>query len=273
MPQTIGQWLRDATKRLKNENIDSARLDSELILSHTLKKSRTFLHANTDDELSDRHLEIAEARLDLRVDRTPIAYIIGHKDFYGRNFKVTPATLVPRPESETLIDFLLEITADEILTSKKLVDIGTGSGILGIAAKLERENLEVTLSDVSRHALNVAQENASALGADCHFAVSDLLTDIHISQDYILANLPYVDKSWQRSPETNHEPELALFAPDNGTHLIKKLIQQTPEKLNSGGWLILELDPRQISEIANYAKQFGLQTKYQQNFLLALQKQ
>ena len=93
-------WLRDAAEQLASVGIPSALLDAEIILAHTLRKSRTWLHAHGDETINIRDLEIANARLDLRLDRTPIAYIIGHKEFYSRLFKVTPSVLIPRPESE-----------------------------------------------------------------------------------------------------------------------------------------------------------------------------
>lgn len=112
----ISQWLQNATTELQRAGIESARLDAEIVLAHTLRKPRTFLHAH-DDELIELHKrEIADARLALRIDRTPIAYIIGHKEFFGRPFTVTTATLIPRPESETIIDILKEIFSTRTCT-------------------------------------------------------------------------------------------------------------------------------------------------------------
>ena len=106
---TIAEWMTHAAAALQSAGIPSARLDAEIILAHTLKKSRTYLHAHDDETLEARELEIADARLALREDRTPVAYIIGHKEFYGRPFKVTPSTLIPRPESEMIITLLKEL--------------------------------------------------------------------------------------------------------------------------------------------------------------------
>src|SRR4051812_7228925 len=98
----INDWLADATRQLVFADIPSARLDAELILAHTLRKNRSYLHAHPEEALTDRSIEIANARLALRIERVPVAYIIGHKEFYGHKFLVTTATLIPRPESETL---------------------------------------------------------------------------------------------------------------------------------------------------------------------------
>lgn len=249
-------WIRDAAEQLANVGIASALLDAEIILAHTLRKSRTWLHAHEDDEISPRELEIAEARLVLRLDRTPLAYIVGHKWFYGRLFKVSPATLIPRPESESLIEMLAKYLPK---SDGRLIDVGTGSGCLGIIAKLEHPDIHVILSDISRHALNVAEDNATNLRADVTVIRSDLLATVpHGDYDVILANLPYVDVSWERSPETNFEPELALFADKNGVALIERLIQQAATSLTADGILILEADPWQHERIVDYARTLGL---------------
>lgn len=271
---TIKDWLQDAASQLKQADISSARLDAELILSHSLNRPRTYLHAHGEEQLPDRRSEIAEARLGLRINRTPLAYIIGHKEFYSRRFKVTPATLIPRPESETMIDILKQLHHDNLKLlaepSSRLVDVGTGSGCLGITAKLELAELQVSLLDVSRHALNVAQKNADQLQAEVTCLKSNLLSNYPFKADYILANLPYVDPDWQRSPETNHEPELALFAGDKGLALIKQLLVQASNRLQPAGFLLLEADPRQHDAIIKLAKNQGFKLATQRDFILAL---
>lgn len=261
--RAVKDWIHDAILQLVGAGIPSARLDAELILAHTLRVSRTTLHAHPDAPLSDRHQEIAAARLSLRLDRVPVAYIIGHKEFYGRSFHVTSATLIPRPESEDLIDLLKEaypksasLISNDPLT---LVDVGTGSGALGLTAKCEYGDLlDVTLTDVSRHALAIAEKNARQLQADVTLLHGDLLAAVPFACDIIVANLPYVDPEWARSPETDHEPAEALFARRGGLALIEELITQTREKLKTGGSLILEADPVQHAEITKKAQESGL---------------
>lgn len=269
-PKTlVSDWLDEATRQLKDAGSSSARLDAEIILAHTFLKNRTFLHAHPDFPLDSHRREIADARLRLRCERTPIAYIVGHKEFYGRLFRVTPATLIPRPESEDMITLLKEIAHQDEL---QIVDVGTGSGCLGITAKLELPQSRVTLLDISQHALTVARKNAAKLSADVATLRSDLLESYSPQADIILANLPYVDPSWQRSPETDHEPALALFAEDKGLHLIKKLVTQSPSRLNSGGYLLLEADPCQHNEIIKTASQYGFSHHTTRNFIICLQK-
>ncbi len=258
---TIADWLKEATKLLKQAGIESSRLDAELILAHTLRKSRTYLHAHGDETLNERHQEIADARLRLREGRVPLAYIVGHKEFYGRLFKVTPATLVPRPESETIIDLLKKyVTNEQFLnyrTPLKLVDVGTGSGCLGVTAKLEIPNLEVTLTDIDRYTLNVASENATHLKAAVHCVKSNLLDKYHETADFILANLPYVDSNWQVSKETKYEPSSSLFSTDQGLGLTLKLLRSARNHISKNGIIIIETDLRQHDTLISKAAQLG----------------
>lgn len=252
---TISAWLSSAIALLHDKKISSARLDAELILAHTVRKGRTWIHAHSDETLDARAQEIANARLDLRLDRVPIAYIIGHKDFFGRPFTVTTSTLIPRPESEAMIELLDTLP---LQSGMNLVDVGTGSGCLGITAKLEHPELNVVLLDVDHHALAVAKKNAAQHGVTVERLKSNLLSRYPYIADVILANLPYVDKEWDGSPELKHEPSQALYADDNGLLLIKQLIDQSTTKLRPGGYLLLEADLRQHHAMTYYAEQHGL---------------
>ena len=265
----ISEWLKIATKSLKTANIPSARLDAELILANTLRKNRTYLHAHPDEEIDPRRFDIANARLDLRLDRVPIAYILGYKEFYGRKFTVSPSVLIPRPESEDLISLFLELTAGEI-AEKVLIDVGTGSGCLGITAKLERSNLSVILSDISKPALNIAEKNANSLNADVYVQQQSLLNGQLRPVDYIFANLPYVDKNWDVSPELQYEPEIALFAEEEGLKLILQLISQAPRCLTPEGLLFIEADPQQHNRIIDEAVKNGFVKERVLNYILVL---
>ena len=266
----ISEWLIDATKQLKDIGIGSPRLDAELILAETLRKPRTHLHANLETEIDPRRIDIADARLRLRLERVPLAYILGHKEFYGRDFRVTPDVLVPRPESEAIITTMLEISAGDISGNRSLLDVGTGSGCIGITIKLERPDISVTLSDISHSALAVAEKNADILGAKVQVKRQDLLNGQIGRLDYIIANLPYVDRDWQVSPELQHEPQGALFADNGGLALIYTLLEQTPLHLNDGGWVLLEADPEQHPLIVKAAAKCGLTHETTNDYCLAL---
>lgn len=266
---TISTWLRQATKQLKDIGIASARLDAELLLSNTLRKTRTYLHAHLDETIDPRRQDIADARLSLRLDRVPLAYILGYREFYGRHFAVTPAVLIPRPESEDMISLLLEMTTSDI-APKTLIDIGTGSGCLGITAKLERPNLLVTLSDTSSKALAIAEKNAANLQADVFIQKQSLLSGNVQRLDYILANLPYVDKEWEVSPELRHEPDEALYARRGGLALIEELLKQAPQHCNPGALVFIEADPVQHPAIISLASSLGLRPKEVRGYIIAL---
>lgn len=272
---TIADWLRESTALLKGIGIESARLDAEILLAHTIKRPRTYLHAHGDEPLDLRTREIANARLDLRRDFTPIAYIIGHKEFYGRRFKVSTATLIPRPETETMIDMVkasIHHTTPLFPERKKLIDVGTGSGCIGITLKLELPELEVTLSDLSNHALSVAEKNARTLEASVDLHQGDLLRNYGFPVDIICANLPYVGRDWEVSRDTHAEPDMALYAADDGLALIKLLIIQASRLLRAGGSLYLEADPRQHAAIIAYAKENSLQQSETTGFIVSLYK-
>ncbi len=270
----INVWLKAAADALKSVGIASSRLDAELILAHSLLQDRTYLHAHSDDELKPDVQEIADTQLALRLTRVPIAYIIGQKEFYGRDFTVTPATLVPRPESEAIIDTLKNLVSKNSDlpdgSRLRLIDVGTGSGCLGITAKLELSKLDVTLSDISGSALAVAQANATRLQADVTILESNLLQGYRKQADIIIANLPYVDASWDRSPDTIHEPQVALFAGDGGQALINQLINQAVNILSASGLLLLEADPVQHESIAVYAHHKGFELVAKHDYCLAL---
>ncbi len=268
----ISAWLKDATKQLKDTGIDSARLDAELIMAETLRKPRTYLHANLDEDIDPRRVDIAYARLDLRKDRVPLAYITGHKEFYGREFVVSPQVLIPRPESEDMIQLFLEASADDISSGATLIDVGTGSGCLGITAKLERPGITVILSDTSSQALDVATKNAELLKVDARVQEQDLLMGQVEPVDYILANLPYVDANWEVSPETRHEPRGALFAKNQGMALILEMIEQIPLCTSDGAWVFVEADPVQHQEIIDHAAKYDLIHQKTRHYCLSLRR-
>lgn len=274
MPQTptIKSWLISASLQLANANIPTNRLDAEIILAFVLNVERTFLHAYPEQEIYSMQYKLANRKLKLRLKRMPIAYITGVKEFYGRKFIVNKGTLIPRPESEAIIDILKNITQNSKSNYLNLVDVGSGSGCLGITAKLELPNLNITLLDISTKALKIAKINAQKLSAEVTIIKSNLLEKYNKKPDIIIANLPYVDKNWKTSPETKYEPRLALFAEDNGQLIIKKLIDQANQYLENGGQLIIEADPDQHYSLINYARKRQLNFINKNNYILLFSK-
>jgi release factor glutamine methyltransferase len=248
---TAATFLTHATQQLVASGIATARLDALVLLSDALAKDKSWVLAHPEFILTDAALRGLHAKLDKRARRMPLAYIRGRQEFYGRDFSVTPDVLIPRPETETMISVI------KGLAPASLLDVGTGSGAIAITACLELPNSAVAGCDISIAALTIARQNAARLKAPVTFFVSDLLSGTPAHYDAIAANLPYVDPYWDRSPETDAEPAIALFADDAGLAYIKKLIEQAPATLNKNGYLILEADPRQHAAITAYAAQFA----------------
>lgn len=241
----VSSWLkRAATSQISH-------LDAELILAHALHKERVFLHAHPDYELTESEQKRAEDYLKRRQNHEPVAYILGSKEFYGREFVVTSDTLIPRPETEAIIDLIKELS----LEKPKILDVGTGSGCIAITLKLELPESDVMAVDISEKALAVAEKNANNLHVNLEFKKSDLLKNVDEKFDIIIANLPYVDKNWDwLSPELDFEPETALYSEDFGLKDIKNLILESNTKLAEQGKLILESDISQHKAIESFVK-------------------
>ena len=207
---------------------------------------------------------------------SPKAYKDGHQDFYGRDFLVTPDVLIPRPETEQIIDAVLNLAGKPYLPGVKpaprvlpknpiILDVGTGSGCLAVTIKKELPEAEVYATDISEKALKIAQKNADKHSAHIPFIISYLCQNVNIKPNVIVANLPYVDENWGWLDKTalNYEPSIALYAKDHGLKLIKELIDAANSK-----YLILEADPCQHQDIINYAAKKGLQHLETRGFIL-----
>ena len=246
----VHSWLKKT-----KETISS--LDAELILAHVLGKDRVFLVSHDEDGLTAAQTAEADSLVQKRTTGYPLAYLTGHKEFYGRDFLVNENVLIPRPETEGIIDIVKELNPQEIL------DIGTGSGCIAITLKAELPKTKVHACDISEAALEVAAQNATRLDIDLgELVISDLTANINLEKiDMIVANLPYVNPDWDfLSPEIKKEPEIALYADDNGLSLIRRLFDELATK-NYRGFLILESDISQQPDIIEYAKKHGFKHK------------
>jgi len=275
VPTSIKNWLDYAIRQLIVCDIHSANLDAELILSRELGVDRTYLHAHHDDLLDNKAVSKANKKLSQRLKRIPLAYICSQKEFYGRNFQVSTGTLIPRPESEQMIESLKELfTTGElnILNSLNLIDIGTGCGALGITAKLEFPTLQVTLTDISQPALNIATRNSKKLSSDVKIIQGDLLENYNHTPDVILANLPYVNPDWNYLKDIDHEPSLALYAGNDGKELIEKLLIQSSKQLNNNGFILIEADPCQHDSLIDYAAKLSLKKYSQIGYIISFKK-
>jgi len=193
-------------------------------------------------------------------------------EFYGREFEITSEVLRPRPETEWLVETCLSL---DLPDAARVVDVGTGSGVIAVSLGLERPDWLVLASDVSEPALEVARKNAKDLQAkNVEFTKADLLDGLEGIFDLVVANLPYVDKGWGWvKPEELKDPDVALYADDGGLALIKNLILQAPKKLTPEGYLVLECDDSQVEEIIKFAKghRFKLHERITGDFGVILQ--
>ncbi|MBQ2660215.1 peptide chain release factor N(5)-glutamine methyltransferase [Candidatus Saccharibacteria bacterium] len=250
----VSSWLKQAKTR-----IDS--LDAELILLDVLgKRERSFLVAHDDMGISRYEKEL-ERRVLRREKGEPLAYIVGRKEFFGREFLVSPEVLIPRPESEAMVEIVKKLKV------RRILDVGTGSGCLAVSLKLEKPEAEVVGVDISAGALGVAKKNAEKLGAKVQFLQSDLLEKVEGDFDVIVANLPYVDRDWEFISGIEFEPESALFAEDGGLFLIKKLILEAKKRTK---YLVLEADPCQHEKIVDFARTNGFEFAEKSGFVLLL---
>ena len=213
----------------------------------------------------------------------PLAYQLGFIDFYGRNFAVNKDVLIPRPETEQLIDEALNLAGKSYLPGVKpgkrelkenplILDIGTGSGIIAITLKLEIPESTVVGLDISEAALKVAKENAENLGANITLKTSDLLKNYDDKEpDLIAANLPYVNRNWDwlDRESLKEEPEIALFAEDGGLALIKKLLQEITQR-NWHPRILLEMDPSQQETLINFAQTLGFKHQKTTGFIISM---
>ncbi len=282
MPATISEWLAKATKNLKRAGISSARLDAELLLAYALEKDRMWLIAHSDAPLETNIEQKFDALLSRRLKNEPVAYMTGTKEFYGRDFYVNEYVLIPRPETEEMINLLKEIKdipKNDWLSSPLLIDVGTGSGCIGLTAKLELPELYVWLQDISDEALSVAKTNFSSFQSTMshadrvQFVKEDLLASVQTEYvSIVCANLPYVDRNYKISPDAQAEPEIALFANDNGYELIEALLLDAEECLLGGGYLLLESDPWQQDRIIKSAAACSLDLQLRSRFHLVFRR-
>ncbi|MBW1613758.1 MAG: peptide chain release factor N(5)-glutamine methyltransferase [Deltaproteobacteria bacterium] len=252
--------LNAATEFLRDNGIESPRLCAEVLLSHQLKKTRVELYLEFDQPLNP--LEIAGYRslIRRRLKREPLQYIIGHQEFWSLDFLVSPGVLIPRPETELLVEEALKLWKRNLFSDSrhpKILDLGTGSGVIAISLAKEIQNATLWASDISFKALALAKDNAyhHNLNRRITFRQGDLwqpFSNSSVSFDLILSNPPYIPSEAFKAlpPEVRcYEPQIALDGHENGMYFIKKIIEESEMYLKPGGWLLIEMDPNQ-TEIA-----------------------
>ncbi len=236
--------LKLASDHLAKHGSDSPRLDSEVMLAHALGLRRLDLYLKFDRRLTETELSAYRAMIARRAKGEPVAYLVGHKEFMSLDFQVTPAVLVPNPDSEVLVQRAVAIAREES-RPLRVADVGTGSGCIAIAVAHYAPNTEVWASDISREALDVAARNVAAheLGQRVHIVCGDLLEPLRGKFDLVCANLPYLAPAAGLPREVVAQPAAALYADRKGADLVNRLLDEAPGRLNPGGRVLAELDP------------------------------
>jgi release factor glutamine methyltransferase len=241
--------LARAITRLTTENVPSPRMNAELLLMFSLSCDRAYLFAHPERELTSEEESRYEATIAERSRGVPAQYITGHQEFWGMDLIVTPAVLIPRPETEHVIETVLELRAAENRGPKskfRIVDVGTGSGCIALALAKELAQAEIHATDISPDALEIARANTARhqLGQRIQFHRTDLLEGLKGDFDFVVSNPPYVGESEEDQVQLEvrkFEPRRAVFAGPTGTEVIARLIPQAYEALRPGGWLIMEI--------------------------------
>ena len=251
---TVIEVLKAASGHLTKQRSSSARLDSELLLAQTLGIKRLDLYLQFDRPLSDDELGRFRELIRRRGHGEPVAYLVGRKEFMALEFEVTPAVLVPNPDTELLVQRAVAI-ARQSDTQLRVADVGTGSGCIAIALAHYAPRVEVWASDVSQAALEVAGRNVArhGLGDRVHLVCGDLLAPLPGELDLICANLPYLPAGLTLPAEVTAQPREALFAAGDGAALVIQLLGAAPDKLKPGGRVLAEVDPAIVETVSEAA--------------------
>ncbi len=241
----IAQALRSAIQLLESAGTGSPRLNAETLLMFVLGCDRAYLYAHSDRLLTPDEQRRYQQALEERARGVPAQYITGHQEFWGMDLVVSPAVLVPRPETEHIVETVLELARG--MAAPRIVDVGTGSGCIALALARELPGAELHATDVSAEALEIARANAARHGLQhrIRFEERDLLAGVApASYDFVVANPPYVGEREAETVEAQvrrFEPRLAVFAGETGTEVIDRLVPQARAALRPGGWLVMEI--------------------------------
>jgi len=252
---TVLEVLQSSTAYFKKRKIDNPRLNAEHLLAHVLNRKRLELYLEFERELDEAELKPLRDLVRRRGEGEPLQHLLGTVEFCGHTFLCDKRAMVPRPETEELVELLISDVGGQ--TSEfRILDVGTGSGVIALSLAAKFPEAEVYAIDVSDDALALARENAARLGLSerVHFAKGNLLDAIESDFDLIVANLPYVSTQDRQSlsREVLHDPEVALFAGPRGDELVRRLIEQASARLRPGGLLALEIGIDQSAALLSF---------------------
>ena len=258
VPVQLKEALAQAVARLTAEHVPSPRMNAELLLRFTLGCDRAYLFAHPERELTFEEESRFEATLVERSRGVPAQYITGHQEFWGMDLIVSPAVLIPRPETEHVVEAALEVQASsarpQASGNRRIVDVGTGCGCIALALAKELPDAEIHATDISPEALEIARANAARhqLGHRIQFRQADLLEGLEGEFDLVVSNPPYVGESEEDMVQLEvrkFEPRTAVFAGSKGTEVIARLIPEARTALRSGGWLAMEISGTIADEV------------------------
>ena len=256
---TIGEALRQASQTLAPHSATDAHLEAETLLMHVLGIDRARLYASLGQELPHSDVEVLTRLVNRRVRKEPVAYITGHREFFGYDFQVAPGVLIPRPESELLVEETLDFVGGRFPGGDAAIaDVGTGSGAIAVSLALRLPNARVFAIDTSRRALEIAEVNCVRHGVEdrVHLLEGDLLSPLAEPVDVIVANLPYVTSAELGGLGDEirmYEPSEALAGGADGLDEVRRLLQGAGDSLRPQGAVILEIAPAQAETAASLA--------------------
>ena len=247
---TVHTALLQGARLLEDAGIAASRLTAEVLLAHAIRQERVYVYAHPERELQEVEWLHYGRYLHERLKGKPTQYINGRQEFYGREFRVTPDVLIPRPETEHVVEVALQIAP----AARRLLDVGTGSGALAVTLQLET-GAEAWATDISPAAATVATGNARRLGARVNVTICDLMeASAAGSMDLIVSNPPYVPLAqWQglQREVRDWEPRVALFAGETGFEIYDRIAADAPRVLGPGGWIVMELGFGSHDYVAN----------------------
>lgn len=261
-PKTLLEVLQSTTAYFAKHNIESPRLNAEHLIAHVLTLSRLELYLEFETKLNEQELSRLRDLVRRRAQGEPLQHLLGTVEFCGQTFLCDKRAMVPRPETEELVELVIGESPSRTSSNRKperIVDVGTGSGIIALSLARQFPETKVLAIDISDDALALARENAARLGLDerVQFRKGDLLENLDERFDLIVANLPYIPMQDRHllSREVLHDPEVALFVAERGDELIRKLIEQAPLHFNGAGLLALEIGINQAEGLCDLLRQ------------------
>lgn len=267
----VNEWLKKTVAKFKYES-GTAQLDAEVILAHVLDVDRSWLHAHPEFEINNDKISTLTDYTKRRAYHEPLAYILKKTEFYGREFYITSGVLVPRPESESMIDLFKKYISENKINDALVVDVGTGSGALIITAALEAKPTQCVAIDIDDTCLSVANQNIDKYKVNVCLEKGDLLEPIkqkNFNQNNIvvLANLPYVPKKYSINMEAKNEPAHAIFGGEDGLDLYRKLFLQLSLYKDKKIAVFTESLPFQHQELKAIATEFNFVEKTEDDFI------